>query len=71
MEICQYRPTSVNTEGMTVKLVLTKKNCYTARFIDSATVAKTLANDGYLDYLATAVGGLFAAMKAASAHNYG
>lgn len=35
------------------------------RFIDSATVAKTLANDGYLDYLAMAVGGLFMQMKKA------
>ena len=41
------------------------------RFIDSATVAKTLANEAYLDYLATSVGGLFAEMKAASAYNYG
>ena len=41
------------------------------RFIDSATVAKTLANEGYLDYLTTSVGGLFAEMKAASAYNYG
>ena len=51
--------------------MLRKKNCFMVQFIDSATVAKTLANEAYLDYLATAVGGLFAAMKAASAHNYG
>ena len=35
------------------------------RFIDSATVSKTLANDAYLDYLVTAVGDLFVQMKAA------
>lgn len=35
------------------------------RFVDSATVAKTLANDSYTDYLAVAVGGLFAQMKTA------
>ncbi|MFZ2739343.1 MAG: nucleotidyl transferase AbiEii/AbiGii toxin family protein [Burkholderiaceae bacterium] len=35
------------------------------RFIDSATVAKTLANDAYLDYLATSVTGLFMQMKTA------
>jgi len=33
------------------------------RFIDSATVAKTLAIDGYLDYLASSVGALFAKMR--------
>ncbi len=37
------------------------------RFIDSATVAKTLANDAYSDYLAMAVGGLFTQMKTALA----
>lgn len=36
-----------------------------SRFIDSITVAKTLANESYLDYLSTSVGGLFAAMKTA------
>lgn len=35
------------------------------RFIDSVTLAKTLAQDAYLDYLVTAVGGLFAQMRAA------
>ena len=37
------------------------------RFIDSATVAKTLSNDAYSDYLAVAVGGLFKQMKTALA----
>ena len=37
------------------------------RFIDSATVARTLANDAYADYLATAVGGLFTQMRTALA----
>lgn len=37
------------------------------RFIDSVTVAKTLANDSYSDYLATAVTGLFLDMKTALA----
>jgi len=36
-----------------------------SRFIDSATVAKTLAIESYLDYLSTSVGGLFVAMKTA------
>lgn len=30
-----------------------------SRFIDASTVARTLAVDGYTDYLATSVGGLF------------
>ena len=51
--------------------MLRKKNCFMVQFIDSATVAKTLANEAYLDYLATSVGGLFAEMKAASAYNSG
>jgi hypothetical protein len=38
------------------------------RFIDSATVAKTLANDAYLDYMAATVGGLFTQMKSALAN---
>lgn len=33
------------------------------RFIDSATVSRTLAVDGYNDYLATAVGGLLGQMR--------
>jgi hypothetical protein len=33
------------------------------RFIDSSTVAKTLADDAYLDYLAASVGVLFTQMK--------
>lgn len=33
------------------------------RFVDSDTVAKTLANDAYLDYLANSVGNLFAQMS--------
>lgn len=37
------------------------------RFIDSATLAKTLANEAYADYLAASVGGLFAQMRAALA----
>lgn len=37
------------------------------RFIDSSTVAKTLANDAYADYLAVAVAGLFTQMKTALA----
>ena len=36
-----------------------------ARFIDSATVAKTLDHDAYSDYLVAAVGGLFTQMRAA------
>lgn len=35
------------------------------RFVDSATVAKTLANGSYTDYLAVSVAGLFAQMKSA------
>jgi hypothetical protein len=35
------------------------------RFIDSSTVAKTLATDGYADYLATSVGDLFVQMRTA------
>lgn len=35
------------------------------RFIDSSTVARTLATDGYADYLVTSVGGLFIQMQAA------
>jgi hypothetical protein len=35
------------------------------RFVDSSTVAKTLATDGYTDYLAISVGGLFTQMQAA------
>lgn len=35
------------------------------RFIDSTTLGKTLANDAYLDYLASSVEGLFAQMRAA------
>ncbi len=35
------------------------------RFIDSATLSKTLAQDAYLDYLTTTVGGLFTQMRAA------
>ncbi|AMP02407.1 nucleotidyl transferase AbiEii/AbiGii toxin family protein [Collimonas pratensis] len=35
------------------------------RFIDSSTVARTLATDGYADYLVMSVGGLFAQMQAA------
>ena len=35
------------------------------RFIDSATVAKTLTNDSYADYLGVAVASLFAQMKSA------
>lgn len=38
------------------------------RFVDSATVAKTLANDSYNDYLAMSVGGLFTQMRTALAH---
>ncbi|CAN5399512.1 nucleotidyl transferase AbiEii/AbiGii toxin family protein [soil metagenome] len=37
------------------------------RFIDSATVAKTLGNSAYLDYLAATVGGLFEQMRTALA----
>ncbi len=37
------------------------------RFIDSATVTKTVAADPYLDYLAMAVGGLFTQMRTALA----
>lgn len=36
-----------------------------SRFVDSATVAKTLASESYSGYLATSVGGLFMRMKAA------
>ena len=35
------------------------------RFIDSATIAKTLANAAYSDYLTMAIGGIFAQMKMA------
>ena len=35
------------------------------RFVDSSTAAKTLAIDGYTDYLAISVGGLFTQMQAA------
>lgn len=35
------------------------------RFIDSATVAKTLATDGYAGYLASSVAGLFMQMQKA------
>ena len=35
------------------------------RFVDSAALAKTLANDNYVDYLATAVGGLLMQMRSA------
>ncbi|MSQ74177.1 MAG: nucleotidyl transferase AbiEii/AbiGii toxin family protein [Rhodoferax sp.] len=35
------------------------------RFVDSATVAKTLAADGYADYLASSVAGLFIQMQTA------
>ncbi|AMO92744.1 hypothetical protein CFter6_0014 [Collimonas fungivorans] len=35
------------------------------RFVASSTVAKTLATDGYADYLATSVGGLFIQMRTA------
>lgn len=35
------------------------------RFVDSTTVAKTLANDSYLDYLATSVGDIFTQMAVA------
>ncbi len=35
------------------------------RFIDSATVAKTLATDGYANYLASSVAGLFMQMQRA------
>ncbi len=35
------------------------------RFIDAATIGKTLAVDGYSDYLATSVGNLFVQMQAA------
>ena len=35
------------------------------RFVDSATVAKTLATDGYPDYLASSVAGLFMQMQRA------
>jgi hypothetical protein len=37
----------------------------TTRFVDSSTVAKTLATDGYTDYLAISVGGLFTQMQTA------
>lgn len=40
-----------------------------SRFVDSATVAKTLAIESYLDYLSASVGGLFAAMKTALERN--
>lgn len=36
-----------------------------SRFVDSATVAKTLANESYLGYLSMSVGALFTEMKAA------
>ena len=42
-------------------------NAQMTRFVASATVARTLANDSYADYLAVAVGGLFAQMKTALA----
>ena len=38
------------------------------RFVDSATVAKTLANGSYNDYLALSVGGLFTQMRDALAN---
>ena len=38
------------------------------RFVDSATVAKTLDNDSYNDYLAMSVGGLFTQMRTALAN---
>lgn len=37
------------------------------RFVDSSTVARTLADENYLDYLGNSVGELFAAMKTALA----
>lgn len=40
-----------------------------SRFIDSATLAKTIANDGYNDYLTTSVGSLFAQMRTTLANN--
>ena len=39
-----------------------------SRFIDSTTLAKTVANDGYNDYLTTSVGSLFAQMRTALAN---
>ncbi len=39
-----------------------------SRFIDSATLAKTVANDGYNDYLTMSVGGLFTQMRTALAN---
>jgi hypothetical protein len=39
-----------------------------SRFVDSATVTNTVANDGYNDYLTAAVGGLFTQMRTALAN---